>query len=110
MRNGFRRVNCIFHFVGGLLEILSLVLLFPLIPVLIFWGQRGDGWLSATAFALSAAISFSFGFLLRRKFEPQTIDTTGSMLICALGWLFASAMGALPFVIVLGSNCLDAYF
>ena len=110
MRNGFRRVNCIFHFVGGLLEILSLVLLFPLIPVLIFWGQRGDGWLSATAFALSAAISFSFGFLLRRKFEPQTIDTTGSMLICALGWLFASAMGALPLVIALGLNCLDAYF
>jgi len=110
MRNGFRRVNCIFHFVGGLLEILSLVLLFPLIPVLIYWGQRGDGWRSATAFALSAAISFSFGFLLRRKFEPQTIDTTGSMLICALGWLFASAMGALPFVIALGSNCLDAYF
>ena len=25
MRNGFRRINCIFYFVGGLLEILSLI-------------------------------------------------------------------------------------
>ena len=110
MRNAFRRVNCIFHFVGSLLEILGLILLDPLIPALIYWGQRGDGWLSATAFALSATISFSLGMVLRRKFEPQTLDTTGSMLICALGWLLASAMGALPFVIALGANCLDAYF
>ena len=110
MRNGFRRVNCIFHFVGGLLEILGLILLVPLMPAMIYWGQRGDGWRSATAFALSATISFSLGLVLRRKFKPQTLDTTGSMLICALGWLLASAMGALPFVIALGSNCLDAYF
>lgn len=110
MRNGFRRVNCIFHFVGGLLEILGLVLLIPLIPVMIYWGQRGDGWRSAAAFALSGAISFSFGLVLRRKFKVQTLDTTGSMLICAVGWLLASAMGALPFVIALGTNCLDAYF
>jgi trk system potassium uptake protein TrkH len=110
MRNGFRRVNCIFHFVGGLLEILGLILLFPLIPVLIYWGQNGDGWLSAAAFASSGAISFFFGFFLRRIFKPQTIDTTGSMLICALGWLLASAMGALPFVIAVGLESLDAYF
>jgi trk system potassium uptake protein TrkH len=32
------------------------------------------------------------------------------MLTCALGWLLVSAVGALPFVIALGSNCLDAYF
>lgn len=87
-----------------------MILLVPLIPVMVYWGQRGDGWLSATAFALSATISFSLGMVLRRKFEPQILDSTGSMLICALGWLFVSAMGALPFVIALGSNCLDAYF
>ena len=110
MRNGFRRVNCIFHFVGGLLEILGLILLFPLIPAMVYWGQNGDGWRSVTAFASSAVISCLFGFFLRRIFKPQTIDTTGSMLICALGWLLASAMGALPFVIALGANCLDAYF
>ncbi|MHC4425309.1 MAG: TrkH family potassium uptake protein [Planctomycetota bacterium] len=110
MRNGFRRVNCIFHFVGGLLEILGLILLFPLIVVLIYWGQMGDGWRSATAFAITALISFSLGMVLRNKFKAEKLDTTASMLMCAVGWLLVSAMGALPFVIAIGSNCLDAYF
>ena len=110
MRKGFRRVNCIFHFVGGLLEILGLVLLFPLIVVLIYWGQMGDGLITAAAFVITALISFSIGLVLRNKFKPQTLDTTGSMLMCALGWLFASAIGALPFAIAIGSNYLDAYF
>jgi trk system potassium uptake protein TrkH len=110
MRNGFRRINCILHFVGGLLEILGLVLLSPLIFVVAYWGQRGDGWITATAFVVTAMISFSLGLVLRNKFKPEALDTTGSMLMCALGWLFASLIGALPFVIVLGSNYLDASF
>jgi len=110
MRNGFQRINCILHFVGGLLEILGLVLLLPLAVVLAYWGQMGDGWLTATAFVVTAAISFSLGLVLRNKFESDLLDTTGSMLMCALGWLFASALGALPFVIGIGANYLDAYF
>ncbi|TKJ37426.1 MAG: cation transporter [Planctomycetes bacterium B3_Pla] len=110
MRNGFRRVNCIFHFVGSLLEILGFILLFPLIPALIYWGQRGDGRLTVAAFVIAAVTSFSLGLTLRIKFKSETLDTTGSMLICALGWLLVSAVGALPFVIALGSSCLDAYF
>jgi len=110
MRNGFRRISCIFHFIGNLLEILGLILLFPLIIVLIYWGQKGDGWITATAFAIAALISFSLGMILRHKFKPAAIDTTGSMLICALSWLVVSAIGALPFVIATPSNYLDAYF
>ena len=110
MRNGFQRINCILHFVGGLLEILGLVLLLPLAVVLAYWGQMGDGWLTATAFVVTAVISFSLGLVLRNKFESDLLDTTGSMLMCALGWLFVSALGALPFVIGIGSNYLDAYF
>jgi trk system potassium uptake protein TrkH len=84
--------------------------LFPLIVVFIYWGQRGDGWISAAAFVITAIISFSLGLALRRRFRPETLDTTGSMLVCALGWLFVSAVGALPFVIAIRSNCLNAYF
>jgi len=110
MRNGFLRINCILHFIGGLLEILGLVLLLPLAVVLIYWGQMGDGWLTATAFVVTSLISFSLGLVLRNKFESDLLDTTGSMLMCALGWLIASALGALPFVIGIGVNYLDAYF
>jgi len=110
MRNGFRRINCILYFVGDLLEILGLVLLFPLIIVLLYRGQMGDGWITATAFVVTSLISFSLGLFFRHKFKPEVLDITGSMLMCALSWLFASAVGALPFVIILGSNYLDAYF
>ncbi len=92
------------------MEILGLVLLFPLIVVLIYWGQMGDGWVTATAFVVTAMISFSLGMVLRNKFKSDMLDTTGSMLMCALGWLFVSALGALPFVIGIGANYLDAYF
>lgn len=110
MRNGFQRIKCILHFIGGLLEILGLVLLLPLAVVLAYWGQMGDGWLTATAFVVTAAISFSLGLLLRNKFKSDLLDTTGSMLMCALGWLIASALGALPFVIGISENYLNAYF
>jgi len=92
------------------LEILGLVLLLPLAVVLAYWGQMGDGWLTATAFVVTAAISFSLGLLLRNKFKSDLLDTTGSMLMCALGWLIASALGALPFVIGISENYLNAYF
>ncbi len=89
---------------------MGLILLFPLIPVLIYWGQRGDGRLTVAAFIIAAVTSSSLGWVLRIKFKPETLDTTGSMLVCALGWLLVSAVGALPFVIALGSNYLDACF
>lgn len=110
MRNGFRRIKCIFYFVGGLLEILSLILLFPLIVVFIYWGQWGDGWISVVAFSVTALFSLLVGLLFRILFKPEPLDTAGSMLICVVGWLSVSAIGALPFVIIIGSNGLDAYF
>ncbi len=110
MRNGFRRISCIFHYIGNLLEILGLILLFPLIIVLVYWGQMGDGLYTATAFVIPALISFSLGMILRHVFKPSALDTTGSMLICALSWLVVSAIGALPFVIATPSNYLNAYF
>ena len=110
MRNRFQRISCIFHFMGGLLLILGVILLFPLITAFIYWGQKGDSWITVAAFVITAAISFSFGLILRKRSRPEKLDTTGSMLMCAVGWLFVSAVGALPFVIANGSNYLDACF
>ncbi|MHC4355868.1 MAG: TrkH family potassium uptake protein, partial [Planctomycetota bacterium] len=110
MRNGFRRVNCIFHALGNLLQILGLILLFPLIPAFIYWGQNGDGKATASAFVIASAVSFTIGRIFRYKFKAQPLDITGSMLICALGWLLASAIGALPFILVLDSGFLDSFF
>ena len=110
MRNRFQRINCIFHFIGNLLEVLGLILLFPLIFVFLYWGQNGDGWNTVIAFAVPALSSFLLGLFLCRVFKAEALDTTGSMIMCPVAWLFVSALGALPFVIGLGSNYLNAYF
>ncbi|MCP4608252.1 MAG: TrkH family potassium uptake protein [Planctomycetes bacterium] len=111
MRNGFRQISCILHFIGNLLEILGLILLFPLIVVLVYWGEDyGDGWVTAAAFVIASLISFSLGMILRHKFKPAPLNPGGSMLICAVSWLIVSAIGALPFVIAARANYLDAYF
>jgi len=110
MRKGFRQISCILHFIGNLLEILGLILLFPLIIVLVYWGQREDGCITAVAFIIAALISFSLGMILRHEFKPAALNPAGSMLICALSWLIVSAVGALPFIIAARSNYLDSYF
>ena len=110
MRNGFRQISCILHFIGNLLEILGLLLLFPLIIVLVYWGRMGDGLVTATAFVVAAIISFSLGMILSHEFKPAALNPAGSMLICALSWIIVSAVGALPFVIAARANYLDAYF
>jgi len=84
--------------------------LFPLIIVIAYWGQMGEGWNTAVAFVTTAVISFLLGIVLRRVFKPETLETAGAMLLCALGWIFISAIGAIPFVIINGANYLDAYF
>jgi len=110
MRNRFQRLNCILHFTGHLLEVLGALLLLPLVVALVYWGRRGDGWDTVNAFLVPAAVSMCLGFVLRNVFTCQALDTVGSMLTCAVGWLACSAVGALPLVMVLGCSYLDAYF
>lgn len=110
MRNRFQRVSCIFGFVASLLKILGVILLLPLVVVFIYWGKMGDGWLTVVAFIVPAAVSFLCGIVLQIKCKPKTLDTTSSMLMCALSWIFVSAIGALPFVIGIKSGYLNAYF
>jgi trk system potassium uptake protein TrkH len=110
MRNRFGRINYVFHFLGYLLDTLGVVFLFPLFFVFSSWGRGGEGQVTLLAFLVPSAAAFVGGRLLRRFFRAESPDTTGSMIICGLSWLIASAVGALPFVIGLGSGYLNAYF
>ena len=110
MRNRYRRIHCIAHFIGNLLSIFGPILLLPLVVVVIYWGQKGDGWITVFAFVIPASISFALGLILRNAFKPKTLGPTGAMLICGVSWLLVSALGALPFVLGMHSNYLDAYF
>jgi trk system potassium uptake protein TrkH len=110
MRNRFRRVNYIFHVQGYLLETLGVVFLVPLIVVFLYWGGGEEGRRTVLAFSVPAALSLVGGRYLRRVFKSEPPDLAGSMLVCGLGWVTASAVGALPFVIGAGSGYLDSYF
>ncbi|MHC4741794.1 MAG: TrkH family potassium uptake protein [Planctomycetota bacterium] len=110
MRKGFQRTGTILHLLGNLLRILSILLLLPLVVVFIYWGQMGEGITTIAAFVLPAAISYSLGRVLMYRFQGGELDTQGSMLLCAVAWLSASALGALPYVIGIGSGYLNAYF
>ncbi len=110
MRNEAQRTHSIFHHLGSLAELIGAVLVLPAVVVVLYWGERGDGVGTLGAFLLPGSACFLTGVLLRRWFRPEVLDMTGSMLLCALGWLVASAFGALPFVLGLGASYLDGYF
>ena len=110
MRNKYQRIHYVFYFLGYLLDTLGVVFLIPVVLVFLYWGRYGEGWRCLAAFALPSIASLTAGRMLKRWFRPEPPDMTGSMLICALGWLLASALGALPFVIAIGSGYLNAYF
>jgi trk system potassium uptake protein TrkH len=110
MRNRFQRVNNVFNVLGYVLQTLGVVFLIPLIAVFLYWGVRGDGWGTVQAFVLPSVVSFAAGHLLRRLFKLTGLGMTGSMIVCCLGWTFASAVGAIPFVIGIDSSYLNGYF
>jgi trk system potassium uptake protein TrkH len=82
----------------------------PLIVATAYWGQYGDGLGTMAAFVIPAVLSLILGLFLRAKFRWDGLDGAGSMILCALAWLVASALSALPFVIGIGSGYLNAYF
>jgi trk system potassium uptake protein TrkH len=110
MRNRLQRINNIFYLLGYVLQTLGVVFLVPLIATFLYWGTRGEGWRTVAAFIIPSAISFIAGYLLRRRFKPSEIGLTGSMIVCSLGWVFASALGAIPFVIGIRAGYLNGYF
>jgi trk system potassium uptake protein TrkH len=110
MRHGFRRISYVFHFLGYLVQTLGVVFLVPLVVVFLYWGVNGEGSRSILAFIIPSVLSLVLGRLLRHFFKATTPDMTGSMIVCGMGWLVASALGAIPLAIGLRSGYLNAYF
>ncbi len=110
MRGQYRHsIKVVAGYMGSLLIILGLILLVPLFFVLVF-RTDGESGSTLTAFLFPSIISLLAGVLLRTSTGYREPNTTQAMLICAMGWLVLSAVGALPFVIGIGAGYLDAYF
>ena len=85
----------VFSVTGKLLEVLSVILLLPMIVSLIYREE------SFSAFLITAAISFVLGrvmkFLCRN--HDRVIYAKEGFIIVAVAWISASLIGCLPFVI-----------
>lgn len=110
MRNRCRKISGILHLTGLLLNMLAVVVLVPLAVVLIYWGKNGDGWITVRAFLVPALLAGVAGPVLQKVCKKADIGTSGAMLFCAVAWLVASALGALPFMLGINAAYLDGYF
>jgi trk system potassium uptake protein TrkH len=81
----------------------------PLVLVLIY-GEFHQGPETLEAFLLPAALSLFLGIFLQRVLRARPLNRLQSALICSVGWLGFSAIGALPFMIGIHSTYLDGFF
>src|SRR6056297_3945769 len=100
MRKKYYRLNSVSYFVGELVSNFSYFLLVPLIIVFLYRQEPNEGLMTTLSFIFSALLAFVVGTLLKKIFRDNKIDGTASMLICGLGWIFISALGAIPYVLI----------
>ena len=109
MRNRFHTLHVVLHALGSLLLALCGILVLPLV-VAVAAGELASGTRTVAAFAFAAAAALACGLALKRLFRGGTPNGVQAMLLCSLGWVAFSAIGAIPFVIELRCGYLDAYF
>lgn len=109
MRKRYQTLQAVLGSMGSLLIVLSGFLILPLFMVL-FEGNISDNIHLLNAFLLPIIISLVLGFLLLKLFKTEMINNTIAMLLCALGWLVFSAIGALPYVLAINSSFIDGFF
>jgi trk/ktr system potassium uptake protein len=109
MRRIARTLKVVLYYCGPLFIALACALTIPLLLVLIY-GEFYKDLVTLEAFLLPAALSLFLGILLQRLFTVEQPTRLQSALICSVGWLGFSAIGALPFMIGIGSTFLDGFF
>jgi trk system potassium uptake protein TrkH len=107
-RTRFETIHIVFNFLGSTFFVLTGILMLPLIVALVTGEIHNTHIIKA--FLYPAALSAFLGVLCHFSFRGGTPDSLQAMLICGLGWIGFSALGALPFVIGLNVSYLDSYF
>lgn len=109
MRNRFQMLVSVLGYLGALFWIFGFVLLVSLV-VLFYFAGAGYREVSAWCFLLPSALALGLGAALKRRWAFAPLSGHGSMLVCALGWICISALGAIPLWLGLDMSYLDAYF
>ena len=109
MKNSLQTVSTVFHYLGSILLLLGVLLLLPLV-VVILAGEIEQGLETLLGFLGAGATAIVLGLLCKRMFPAGVLGEVQAMLICALGWIFCSAIGAIPFVVAIKASYLDGFF
>jgi trk system potassium uptake protein TrkH len=109
MKNSLQTLSTVFHFLGSILLLLGILLLLPLI-VVILDGETEQGPETLLAFLVAGAAAIAAGLLWKGIFPAGDLGEVQAILICSLGWIICSAIGAIPFVIGMNAGYLDAFF
>jgi trk system potassium uptake protein TrkH len=109
MRNRYQTFHVVLNVLGSLYIFLGFFLLIPLVVVFLS-GEIQLGLRTALGFLLPSLFAFALGVLCRVLFRPGRPSGIQAMLICSLGWLGFSAIGAFPFVIGIGASFLNGFF
>ena len=109
MRNRFDTVHVVFHSLGSMLLVLGVVLLLPL--VVVFAADEPSCRVrTLVAFGVAAAVAMVCGVVCKAVFRKGSPTGVQAMLLCGIGWVAFSAVGAIPFVIGIRCRYLDAFF
>jgi len=109
MRNHWQTLSTVLRDVGSLLLVLGGFLLLSASSVFIS-GESSAGLLTFFSFLGPGILSILLGITARNYLPPGDLNRLQAMLVCSLGWIVFSLIGALPFVIALDVNYLDALF
>jgi trk system potassium uptake protein TrkH len=109
MRNRFGHLVPVFGYLGRLLIIFGPVSLSPVIVVLLAGSEPVD-FLHIAAYLVPGLGAVVLGILSVRFLPVRELTGREALLVCALGWIIISAIGAVPFCILLNTGYLDACF
>ncbi len=89
-----------------IMQAAGLILALP-IPIALIYGEYQYIW----CFGILALATFAAGhFVYKLVSFPPGLTVLEAMVISALGWLLMSAVGAIPYVLIINMSYLDAYF
>ena len=104
----FETLHVVLNFLGSTFFVLAGILILPLIVAFVT-GELSSNQI-VKAFLYPAFLSAACGIVLKLFFKGGAPDSLQAMLICGLGWVGFSAIGAFPYVIGVNASYLDSYF
>ncbi len=99
-----QKTATIINLLGSLLIVLGLVLFIPFIANIFYQDGIGE------VFMIAIFISLTTGLTAVKVTDFNKLSLSAGMIVCGLGWIVISAVGALPFYLALDYSYIDSFF